>query len=94
MELLQRLENIEKTVKLLQQKCRLLELENEQLHNTKRNLEKIIEKQKEEILTIEKQNKMTKIAESLSTTQNNDSYRAVIDNLVLEIDECIKLIKQ
>jgi precorrin-6B methylase 1 len=94
MEALQRLDNIEKNLKLLQQKCRLLELENVQLHNTKRNLEKIIEKQKEEILTIEKQNKLTKIAESFSTSENNDSYRSVIDNLILEIEECIKLIKQ
>jgi gamma-glutamyl-gamma-aminobutyrate hydrolase PuuD len=93
MEIIGRLNNIEKAVKLLNQKCRLLETENNQLITAKKTLEHIIEKQKLEILNLEKQNKITKIAESISQEQNNSFHKEIIDNLVNEIDECLKLIK-
>lgn len=93
MEIIGRLNNIEKAVKLLNQKCRLLETENNQLITAKKTLEYIIQKQKLEILNLEKQNKITKIAESISQEQNNSFNKEIIDNLVNEIDECLKLIK-
>lgn len=94
MELFARLENIEFHVKQLKSKCAILENANEQLLLENKSLKQQLEKKTQALLNTEETNKISKLAESASSSTDTTAFKIQIDQIIQEIDQCLILIKQ
>lgn len=94
MELISRLENIEFHVKQLKKRCEILEKENEQLQVINENLERKLKTKTQEILNLVETNKISKLAQSASSSSDNAELKTEIDQIIKEIDRCLTLVKQ
>jgi hypothetical protein len=94
MELFARLENIEFHVKQLKRRCELLEKENEQLQILNNNLERKLETKTQELLNVVETNKISKLAQSASSSSDTSEFKTQIDQIIKEIDKCLTLVKQ
>lgn len=94
MELFARLENIEFHITQLKQKCNVLQTENDQLRAENKELERQIYKTTQELKGLEETNKITKLAQSTSSSSDNTALKQQIDQIIWEIDQCLTLVKQ
>lgn len=94
MELLEQLERIAGRLRALQEKHKVLSAENEQLTARIQTLEADLSSKESEIIMLKDQNKMTKLAKGLSADEDQSELKAQLDELITEIDHCIKLIKR
>jgi regulator of replication initiation timing len=94
MELFARLENIEYHIKQLKVKCATLENANEQLLLENKSLRQKLETKTQALLNTEETNKISKLAESAGSSVDTSAFKNQIDQLILEIDQCLTLIKQ
>ncbi|MGB0850892.1 MAG: hypothetical protein ACPGTP_06575 [Bacteroidia bacterium] len=94
MGLIARLENIEFHVKQLKKRCEILENENEQLQILNDTLERKLETKTQEILNLVETNKISKLAQSASSSSDNSELKKEIDQIIKEIDRCLTLVKQ
>jgi hypothetical protein len=75
-----------KELNSLNARCKELEAENENLKNT-------LESQKNTIIALEDQNKISKIAESLAFSKGDiQDLKRKVNEYIREIDECIRLL--
>jgi cell division protein FtsB len=94
MELFARLENIEFHIKQLKGKCDVLEKSNEQLTIENKNLKQQLESKTQALLNTEETNKISKLAQSAGSYKDTSAFKSQIDQIILEIDQCLTLIKQ
>jgi chromosome segregation ATPase len=94
MELAERLQKIELAVRTLQIRYEELHSDNEQLKAEIAHYKELLH-QKEEILNnLEEQNKITKLAGGQPDDDHRTMLKAEIDDLIAEIDQCIKLVNK
>ena len=94
MDLLARLENIEKFVQELKEKHNILETENAQLIAKNKKLEDLVNSKQLEIVNLEETNKISKLAGSVPPNQDNSDLKHQIDLILTEIDNCLTLVKK
>ena len=94
MEIFARLENIEFHIKQLKKKCEVLESENEQLRNINTKLDTGLKTKSQDLLNLVETNKISKLAQSAGHSSDNSELKKQIDELILEIDQCLQLVKQ
>ncbi len=94
MELFARLENIEFHIKQLQAKCAMLESNNEQLTLENKILKQELETKTQALLNNEETNKISKLAESAGSSKDTSAFKTQIEQIIQEIDQCLRLIKQ
>ncbi len=94
MDLLNRLEQIELRIKSLQNKCEVLDAENKELKQLNLDLKADLNSKNEAIINLEEQNKIAKLAEGLSNNEDGQALKAQLDQLIIEIDQCINLVKR
>lgn len=88
-----KLEHLEESIQTLLRKTDLLHIDNQVLKNKNAELEALVERQKNIIKDIEENNKIVKIAESISNTKADQSeLKGKIDEYLKEIDRCIALL--
>jgi TATA-binding protein-associated factor Taf7 len=93
---LQQLETIEQNVKMLLEKTKKLNADNELLKQENELLKSNSVSQKEKITELENQLNVLKLAKSISSGTENDHNRAElkrkINEMVKEIDMCVGLL--
>ncbi|MFY0644626.1 MAG: hypothetical protein JXR19_09200 [Bacteroidia bacterium] len=94
MSLIDRLNHIENKLKSLQNERNQLQHDNLELEKRIGELEAKLENSNAAILNLEEQNKIIKLAGGLSSNQDNEAVRQQIDDLIKEVDHCIKLVKR
>lgn len=94
MELFARLENIEFHIKQLKQKCNVLQTDNDSLRAENKELKNQINRTTQELQSLEETNKITKLAQSTSSSADNTAFKTQIDQIIKEIDQCLTLVKQ
>jgi hypothetical protein len=94
MDLLDRLEQIELRIKSLQNKCEVLDAENKELKQLNLDLKADLDSKNEAIINLEEQNKIAKLAEGLSNNEDGQALKEQLDQLIIEIDQCINLVKR
>lgn len=93
MDIVERLDHIEKKINALKRQNVALKNEIESLQTLKLNLQAAVASQKVEIFNLQEQNKIIKLAASLPQKEKREDLLEQIDFLMDEIDECIKTIK-
>lgn len=82
-----------KVEKLISSHQKLL-LENQQLIEEKKNLQKDVETQKQEIKKLDEINKFIKFAKSIAKNDDDtNNVKSKINELVRDIDKCVELLK-
>ena len=93
MELSERLKKIESAVLQLQMKCEDLQSDNERLKMELAHYKEVLSQKEELLNNLEEQNKNIKLAEGHPGVVDNSELKAQIDELIEEIDRCIKLVE-
>lgn len=94
MDIISRLNDIEKKIVELKTANEKLGVENQQLNNKISALESDIETKEDAINNLEEQNKIAKLAGGLNENSDSSAIKAELEGLIHEIDQCIKLVKQ
>lgn len=94
MEVLARLENIAFSVKQLQEKCKQLEIENQSLVEKNAELEDVLKNKQSELNELIEKNKISKLAQGIRQNEERESLEKQLDQMIGEIDHCLRLIKK
>lgn len=94
MEISVRLNHIEQKIKLLKSRCDILENENRQLLSENNDLKTKLEDQTQKLLYLAETNKISKLAQSASSSDDRSELKQRIEQIIKEIDQCLNLVKQ
>ena len=94
MEIFARLENIEFHVKQLKKRCEVLENDNDQLRTMNEKLKSDLGLKSQELLNLAETNKISKLAQSADHSSDSSELKNQIDEIIMEIDKCLTLVKQ
>lgn len=94
MELFARLENISLHIRMLKQRCSELQAANESLQKENEQLKINIKNTSEELENLAETNKIAKLAQTYSSNIDTAADKTQLDELIRDIDDCIKFIKQ
>ncbi len=94
MEVFARLENIALHIRLLKQRCSILQAENESLLKENEELKINVKNTVQDLENLAETNKIAKLAQNYNLVNNNPAFKTQLDELIRDIDECMKLIKQ
>lgn len=94
MDLFSRLEAIEHKIRSFKDYRKKLEKENKRLVEENFLLKNELATKKQEILNLVETNKISKLAQSAIDPQDRSELKLNIEQIIKEIDSCIRLIKQ
>lgn len=94
MEVLARLENIAFSIRQLQEKCKQLEIENQRLVEKNAELEDVLKNKQSELNEFIEKNKISKLAQGIRQNEERESLEKQLDQMIGEIDHCLRLIKK
>ena len=94
MDFFSRLEEIEQKVRHLKNRCEQLEQENLELKSEHISLKNQLESKNQEILNLVETNKISKLAQSAIDPDEKSELKHNIEQIIKEIDNCIRLVKQ
>lgn len=94
MDIINRLNEIERRIAELKTANKNLGVENQQLKDKLAQLQSDMETKEQAINNLEEQNKIAKLAGGLNESSDSSALKAELEGLIHEIDQCIKLVKR